>query len=104
MSNSSEVLDKILSIGFLYGIESDLLISQGKIDEVHHRLKAFQNTRGFRESKEALSQELLKARLLDMKYLYSIRTDGINVIAKEIKSHIDELTAALKQQELQSNE
>lgn len=39
-----------------------------------------------------IQQREVEARLLDLQYLYAIRTDDINVIAREVESLIKSLT------------
>ncbi len=53
-TNDTPQIDEILTIGFMYGIQSDLLHAQGKDNELRHRVKGFQNTEGFAEARTAL--------------------------------------------------
>ena len=58
-TNQASELDKAIMIGFLYGIQSDLLPE----DEVVHRMVAFSHTKGYKEALALIRTEKLK--LLD---------------------------------------
>lgn len=59
MTNQASEADKAIMIGFLYGIQSDLLPE----DEVVHRMVAFSHTKGYKEALAIIRTEKLK--LLD---------------------------------------
>lgn len=56
MTNQASELDKAIMIGFLYGIQSDLLPE----DEVVHRMVAFSHTKGYKEALAIIRTEKLK--------------------------------------------
>lgn len=58
-TNQASEADKAIMIGFLYGIQSDLLPE----DEVVHRMVAFSHTKGYKEALAIIRTEKLK--LLD---------------------------------------
>lgn len=52
-------IDDLIIIGFLYGIQSDLLSK----DEVEHRVAGFKHTKGFKESKLAINKIVNEAKI-----------------------------------------
>ncbi len=52
-------IEKILLVGFLYGIQSDLLPK----DELVHRVAAFKHTKGYREAKQYLNNLITKQKI-----------------------------------------
>lgn len=50
-----QVLEAVIVVGFLYGIQSDLLPKE----EVEHRIAGFKNTKAYKEAEAALQEIML---------------------------------------------
>ncbi len=50
-SQNKAEIEQCIIIGFLYGIQSDMLSA----DEIQHRVAGFKHTKGFKEAKQALN-------------------------------------------------
>lgn len=59
LSEDEKTLDTALTMGFLYGIQSDMLPAE----EVAHRVATWKHTQGFKESKQAIKNLLVEARI-----------------------------------------
>lgn len=86
-----QVLEAVIVVGFLYGIQSDLLPKE----EVEHRIAGFKNTKAYKEAEAAL-QEIMLGMLPEEKYVnpkntepdFYAKDEGFNECRKLIEQNI----------------